>query len=320
MSRTIGTPNTDPVVARLTKRIAEENALNPRTDPGCANELALAVSVACAYVRAMVDELDAPFVLERNPGKERALGPVLFDSRLDALEAMRKASRVKEVFTSSNAEECFFTLTMHRREYHVFGSEVVGDMIKRDVLQQAVEFGDHNFSCAAGSMKELSDKMVENVVLYLAGLAPKRRRENDRMRAEYSRSEELLKAQMKTLQHALMEHRPFGVAGPLHSKLAQGEQELAGLAGKVSTLSTTESQACLKEIQDILLSPQDHVHLERVEMRVGDFGVKTATGQQVRFHECCYGDGERLAVFLAALNRETAAFLWPELAPAQDRT
>lgn len=134
MSRTIGTPNTDPVVARLTKRIAEENALNPRTDPGCANELALAVSVACAYVRAMVDELDAPFVLERNPGKERALGPVLFDSRLDALEAMRKASRVKEVFTSSNAQECFFTLTMHRREYHVFGSEVVGDMIKRDVL------------------------------------------------------------------------------------------------------------------------------------------------------------------------------------------
>lgn len=320
MSQTIGTPNTDPVVARLTKRIAEENALNPRTDPGCANELALAVSVACAYVRAMVDELDAPFVLERNPSKERALGPVLFDSRLDALEAMRKASRVKEVFTSSNADECFFTLTMHRREYHVFGSEVVGDMIKRDVLQQAVEFGDHNFSCAAGSMKELSDKLVENVVLYLAGLAPQRKRENDRMRAEYSRSEELLKAQMKTLQHALMEHRPFGVSGPLHSKLAQGAQELAGLAGKVSTLSTTESQACLKEIQDILLAPQDHVHLERVEMRVGDFGVKTDTGKLVRFHECCYGDGERLAVFLAALSRETAAFLWPELAPAQDRT
>lgn len=319
MNHPIETPVTDPVVARLAKRIAEENALDLRKNPGCADELALAVSVACAYARAMVDELDAPFVLERNPSRERALGPVLFDSRLDALEAMRKASRVKEVFTSSNAGECFFTLTMHRHEYHVFGSEVVGDMIKRDVLQQAVEFGDHNFSCAAGSMKELSDKLVENVVLYLAGLAPRRKRENDRMRAEYMRSEELLKAQMKTLQHALMEHRPFGVAGPLHSKLAQGEQELAGLAGKVSTLSATESQACLKGIKDILLSPQDHVHLERVEMRVGDFGVKTDTGQPVRFHECCFGDGERLAVFLATLSRDIAAFLWPELAPSHDR-
>jgi hypothetical protein len=320
MKQPTETLHTDPIVAGLAKRIAAENGLNPRTDPACADELALAVSVACAYVRAMVDELDAPFVLERNPSKERALGPVLFDSRPDALESMRKASRVKEVFTSSNADECFFILTMHRREYHVFGSEVVGDMIKRDVLQQAVEFGDHNFSSAAGSMQDLSDKLVENVVLYLAGLAPRRKRENDRMRAEYMRSEELLKAQMKTLQHALMEHRPFGAAGPLHSKLAQGEQELAGLAGKVSTLSATESRACLKEIQDILLSPQDHVHLERVEMRVGDFGVKTDTGKLVRFHECCYGDGERLAVFLATLSRETAAFLWPELAPPQDRT
>lgn len=225
MNQTLETPDTDPVVARLARRIAEENALNPRTEPGCANELALAVSVACAYVRAMVDELDVPFVLERNPSKEKALGPVLFDSRLHALESMRNASRVKEVFTSSNADACFFTLTMHRREYHVFGSEVVGDMIKRDVLQQAVEFGDHNFSCAAASMKDLSDKLVENVVLYLAGIAPRRKRENDKMRAEYMRSEELLKAQMKTLQHALMEHRPFGMAGPLHSKLAQGEQE-----------------------------------------------------------------------------------------------
>lgn len=307
------------VSARLVKRIAEDNSFNLRTNPGCAKELSLAVDVACAYVRAMIDELGEPFVLERNPGAGRALGPVLFDSRLDALEAMRNASKVREIFTSPDADKCFFILTMHRREYHVFGSEIVGDMVKRDVLQQAVEFGDHNFSCAAGNMQELSDKLVESVTLYLAGLAPQRKRENDRMRAEYLRSEELLKAQMKTLQHALMEHRSFGTTTPLHSKLAQGTQELTALAGRAPAMSPSETQACLKDIQAILLSPQDHVHLEYVEMRVGDFGVKTDAGQLVRFHECCYGEDERLAVFLAVLSRDNAAFLWPELAAAQGR-
>ncbi len=309
----------DPVIGKLVQRIAQDNSFNLRTDSDCADDLIASVAVACAHVRGMVDDLGEPFALSLNQPTETALGPVLFDSRQDALAALRQASKIKDVFTSSAAEECVFILTMQRHEYHVFGSEIEGDVVKRDVMQQAVEFGDHNFSCAAGSLEELGDKLVENVVLYLAGLAPQRMKADEKMRAEMLRSEELLKAQLKTLQHALMEHRPFAAPSQLQGKLAQGGQELAGLAGRLSKLTAKDMHLCLEEIRDILLAPERHIHLEGIEMRVGDFGVKSSTGKLVRFHECCYDDGKRLAVFLASMTRDLARNIWPELDNADSR-
>lgn len=310
----------DPVIEKLVQRIAKDNSFNLHTDSDSADDLIASVAVACAHVRAMVDELGEPFALELNPRTENAIGPVLFDSRQDALAALRQASKIKEVFTSSAARECVFILTMQRHEYHVFGSEIEGDVIKRDVMQQAVEFGDHHFSCAAGSLEELGDKLVENVVLYLAGLAPQRMKADEKKRAEILRSEELLKAQLKTLQRALMEQRPFAAPSRLQGKLAQGGQELAGLEGRLSTLtSNQDTRLCLGEIRDILLAPERHIHLESIEMRVGDFGVKSATGKLVRFHECCYDDGKRLAVFLASMTRDLARNIWPELGNADSR-
>ena len=309
----------DPIIGKLVQRIAQDNSFNLRTDSDCADDLIASVAVACAHVRGMVDDLGEPFALSLNQPTETALGPVLFDSRQDALAALRQASKIKDVFTSSAAEECVFILTMQRHEYHVFGSEIEGDVVKRDVMQQAVEFGDHNFSSAAGSLEELGDKLVENVVLYLAGLAPQRMKADEKMRAEMLRSEELLKAQLKTLQHALMEHRPFAAPSQLQGKLAQGGQELAGLAGRLSKLTSKDMHLCLEEIRDILLAPERHIHLEGIEMRVGDFGVKSSTGKLVRFHECCYDDGKRLAIFLASMTRDLARNIWPELGSADSK-
>jgi hypothetical protein len=304
----------DPLIGKLAHRIAQDNSFILHTDSDSADDLIASVAVACAHARSMVDELGEPFALSLKQNTETALGPVLFDSRQDAMTALRQASKIKEVFTSSATRECVFILTMQRHEYHVFGSEIEGDLIKRDVMQQVVEFGDHHFTHAAGSLQELGDKLVENVVLYLAGLAPQRMKANEKMRAEILRSEELLKAQLKTLQHALMEHRPFAAPSRLQGKLAQGGQELAGLEGRLSTLTVNhDTHLCLGEIRDILLAPERHIHLESIEMRVGDFGVKSATGKLVRFHECCYDDGKRLAVFLASITRELARNIWPEL-------
>ncbi len=310
----------DPIVSRLVRRISEDNDFKLRTDSDCAKELSASVAVACAHARSMVDELGDPFILDRNQHTANALGPVLFDSRQEALDALRNASKVKEVFAASTARECVFLLTMHRHEYTVFGSEIEGETVKRDVMQRVVEFGDQHFSNAAGTLRELRDMLVENVVLYLAGLALQRLRTNEKMRAEILHSEELLKAQLKTLEYALLEHRPFAAPSQLHAKLAQGGQELEGLTGRLSALTVKpDRNICLREIQDILLAPERHIHLERVEMRVGDFGVKSATGKLVRFHECCFGDGERLAVFLASMTRDNALYLWPDLDTARSR-
>lgn len=307
------TRTADPVVERLVRRIAEDNAIDI-SDTKCSAMLAEAVQAACAYTRGMIDALGEPFVLDRKRATGSTLGPIIFDNRKDALDALRSSSKIRQVFTDPKVRECVFLLTMHRREYVIFGTEIEGEMVRRDVMQDAVEFLDHNFSAAAPSLAELRDILTENVVLFLADLAPELLRRDETMRGELHRSEELLKAQMQTLDYALRESGPFAAPPSLHSKISQGSQEMRSLLDRLSSLSAKWDPAkCLQEICDILLAPQNHVRLELVEMHVGDFGVKSKAGKFIRFHECVLGDKERLAVFMASMDRDNALYLWPDL-------
>ena len=304
----------DPLVQRLVLRIAEENGIDVRHDSSCAALLTEAVATACGHARAMIDALGEPFVVDRNRPTQSALGRVLFDTRKDGLEALRKSSRIKNVFMDPGVRRCVFLLTMHRHDYVVFGTEVAGETIRRDVMQEAVEFLDHNFSAAAPTLGELRDILTQNVVLFLADLAPERQRRDEAVRKELQQSEALLKAQLHTLEAALGQSRPFSAPASLRDKIAQGSREMAGLMDRLGTLSDKPDPGrCLAEIRAILQEPQDHVRIEQVEMRVGDFGIKSETGMFIRFHECVLADKERLAVFLASLDRENAAFVWPEL-------
>jgi hypothetical protein len=305
----------DPVVEGLVRRIADDNGIDVRHDSRCADDLTDAVRAACSHARAMIDELGEPYVLDRKGAMGSALGPVLFDTRKDGLDALRSSSRLKAVFSDPDVRECDFLLTMHRHEYVVFGIELAGEMIKRDVMQDAVEFSDHNFAAAAPSLGELRDILTQNVVLFLADLAPERKRRDEEVRKQLHESEALLKAQLHTLDAALRQNRPFSAPTSLREKIEQGSREMAGLTHRLESLpQKLDPGQCLAQIRAILLEPQDHVRIERVEMRVGDFGVKSETGTFIRFHECVLADKERLAVFLASLDRDNAAYIWPELA------
>jgi hypothetical protein len=304
----------DAVVDRLVRRIAADNSIDIGSDRRCLELLTEAVGAACDYARGMVDELGQPFVVDRNRPTASTLGSVLFDSQVDAVEALRNSDRVRAVFTDTEARECFFLLTMHRHEYVVFGTEMEGEMVRRDVMQNAVEFLDHRFSAAAPALGELRDMLTENVVLFLADLAPHRQRRDEKTRTEIHASEALLQAQMKTLDLALRENRSVIPPAGLQSKISQGSREMAGLKEKLTALSEKpDPRQCVMDIRETLLAPRNNVHLESVEMRIGDFGVKSDAGRLIRFHECVFGNGERLAVFLASIDRDNARHVWPDL-------
>ena len=308
----------DPLVERLVVRIADDNGIDVRNDSRCAGLLTEAVATACGHARAMIDALGEPFVVDRARPTQSSLARILFDTRQDGLDALRRSSRVRDVFLDPNVRECVFLLTMHRHDYVVFGNEMTGETIRRDVMQDAVEFLDHNFSAAAATLGELRDILTRNVVLFLADLAPEHQRRDEAVRKELMQSEALLKAQLHTIEAALGQSRPFSAPTSLRDKIAQGSREMAGLMDRLGSLSDKPDPGrCFSEIRAILQAPQDHIRIERVEMRVGDFGVKSETGTFIRFHECVLADRERLAVFLASLDRDNAVYVWPELGGEQ---
>jgi hypothetical protein len=298
----------------LAKRIAAENDF-PGFAPTCLDTLAEAVSVAQGYARTMIEALGEPVFLHNDLRSSDAFGPVSFGSTEETRVALRKAFRIKEFFTASPAPQCVFLMTMQRHEYEILGSELEGEMIKRGVLQTVVEFEEHHVPFVAPTLKELQGILIENVVLYLAGIVPGRVRASQSIQTELLRSEELLKARLHTLEHARMEHRPFAVPHELRTRIAQGEVELAELEKRLAGLhDKPNARDCLWEIQDILRAPHEHIRLEQVELRMGDFGIKSATGRPMRFLESCFGNGQRLTVLLSGMTRDIARQIWPDLA------
>ena len=66
------------------------------------------------------------------------------------------------------------------------------------------------------------------------------------------------------------------------------------------------------EMAEVVTAAESHHPIKGV-IQVGDFGVKSKTGKVIRFHECVLGDEERLAVFMASMDRDNALYLWPDL-------
>jgi len=301
-----------PGVADLVQRIAGDNAAHLPADR-CEEELAQAVSKALEHARSMVSMLGVPLGLTPGRQPRAPLAQALFASSDEELDVLNHAALVRSVF-EEQTRHCVFLLTMRRREYELLGSELEGDMVRSGVLQHAVEFLDHHVPLAAPSREGLGNMLAREIVLYLASIAPKRIIENKAAKAEILRSQEILKAQLRTLEQARGEHRPFSVPATLRDMLHKGERELAGFREKLSALpQALDKEQCLLEIREILSEPEKHIRLERIEMRVGDFGVKSAAGDLITFHECVCDSGHRLAVVMAEMTADSAAALWPDL-------
>jgi len=302
-----------PTVAELARGIIAEYADTLSAD-NCRTDLEKSVGPALDHARDMVRRLEPSVILDPSKRSRSPLARFLFASREEELDVLRQASRVRQVFVRQ-AERCAFLLTMRRREYELLGTELENDMVRSGVLQHAVEFLEHNVPLAAPGLEELEHMLVREIVRYLAAIVPTRVRQNRSAKAEIMRSEELLKAQLHTLEQARREeHRPFAVPDALRGKVNEGERELEAMEAKLRALPLAQdTMHCLKETRQMLEEPEPHIRLERVAMRVDDFGIKSDKGEPVAVHECVYDNGRRMAVVIAEISRETAMALWPDI-------
>lgn len=306
--------DTNPHVAHLVASIVADISPQFEKISRCHEALAQPVSIALAHAWKIIGALRNPLALDLHLWPSDPSVPVLFPSVQECLDVVSRTSCVKKIFATGHAETCFMFLTMRRHEYVTLGSELSGEIITRDVQQHVVEFIEHRIPFAASTLKDLRQTLVASIVLYLGGIAPRRIHDMQAAQTEAMHAEELLKGQIHTLDCARREYRPFSVPRDLLAKLLHGETELAILEQKRVVLAKAlDSNDCLAEVRKVLADPHEHIRLEHVEMRVGDFGITSKSGKWMQFQECVYDNGQRSTVLLASVNRKTALRIWPDL-------
>lgn len=306
----------DPEVRRIIARIKAETIPDLQSIPDLVAKLATPVAMARDYARALILELGDPKRVDTNLWSRDPFIPVLFATPREGMDTLKRAPALKAVF-DSGAGECFFLMTMRRHEFEILGSELDGEIVKRGVLQTVISFEDHSIPIAAPSMAQARAAMAVELVLFLAGLVPERIRHADALRAKLHDSEDLLLAQMGTLERASREFRPLAVPPVLRDKLRQGQSEFQALEDKLTALPRhPDPDHYLELVQNALRHPHEHIQAERVTMRVQDFSIKAPKdkGREIQFIELRTGGEQRLAVLFARMSKDMGALIWPELA------
>lgn len=277
-------------------------------------ELLQAITIAVDHAQNIVATLPNPLLVEEHLWTGRQLVPIIFASAQDALEIMGRSQALRQLFSDPYLSTCFLLMTMHRHEYETLGHEMDGEIVKREVLQTVVDFTDHRIDLVASTMPALTRKLMEHIVLYLAGLVPEQRQQSLATQKNLRDNQELIKAQMRTLQLARQEYSPFTMPTPLKDKLDQGQAAMQSMTDQLHALSTDlSSQDSFEQILDILAHPKEYIRLEPITEYLLDFGIKSVQGQAVNFLDCIYDQDKRSTVLLLGLTRATAQKIWPNL-------
>lgn len=262
---------------------------------------------AIDQVLALVEALPAPV--------PAAVADYSTDPRIRALfvspDHMREVlgndpalSAYREQAVAGSAEPVFGLLLAERREKRVFGLELAGDTVQRDVAQVTVSFTGHRLVDIASDEETLRRALRRRAFDHLIALALARISEMKGERLELGHQRELLRAKLATLNRGGWSFDDQAKEGSdpaaLQAELDDIERQLAGSGKDVGALDGE-----LDILVETLAGADKQLWVEAVELHLDRMNVKRAATDEsvsmLRFGELHNARGQSLIMLLVAL-------------------
>jgi hypothetical protein len=200
---------------------------------------------------------------------------------------------------------CCALLCMNRTEKTVMGMELSGNMLKKDVLQVAVNFSDHRIYSPAPSEPEAREGLkiclFQGLVTNALERIVKLRLANHRLQGK----RQMLHARLMRYKQRASEAEQGTRAGV---ELAQGIEETSRELRKteIEMISTPlmTPQLALEQLTEVFGKPDDFVHVRNHSLNLDKMGIKISNnapqpGNKINLTEVTIGDGPPRVVTLA---------------------
>ena len=158
------------VVAEVSSRL--------RAIPGYARALRDPVLTTFRYIDGIVEAIPAPLLCCRSSFTDDPRINAFFVSPQHIQEVFSQSKEVRDLFeTNPLAEECWALMCMRQEERTQFGMALVGGEVRKDVMQTAVSFTDHQV--VSPGIDEATARCALKCCMFNGLLAHIRRRAND---------------------------------------------------------------------------------------------------------------------------------------------
>ena len=280
---------------------------------GYQRKLTQATEYCLGYADRLVDAIPASIEFS---GKTFASDPRVnaFFVNVESLQnAFSHSSELRDFLDSPENQglsECCALLCMRKTEKNVFGMQLVGDMVQREVAQISVSFTDYQVGWPAAreseTRKSLKQCLFDGVINSVL-----ERMSSDRARTkECHRQRHLLQNKLKTL-----ENQPADTADRA-LQIEQVKARLTAVEERRRKVSRNTPLDYLHQLNHALSHPEELVRLELSSLTLNRFGVKIDQGSEQK------GDRIDLAeVEIGSSNRRVvvlARFPIDEIQPRKD--
>lgn len=331
LSRLIGTaptaaaddfpPHIEALVPTLVDLIAEE--VEPRLTllPGYGGKLEPSVRRTIAYLRSFGPDLQAPLALSPRDWNSEPRLNGFFATAGDITDTLGRSRELRAHFAARPADaEAYAVLSMERHERTVLGVALEGGVLRQDVPQTTVSFGDHRVGALGATEQATRLELGVRIFRGLLEIAMERieavqgeARDADERHARLATRLRRLKtrsADVETLAESPARHA--GEIAELEAEMARSAADATASRARMSSLD-----GYVAEVTAVLGRPDEQFTVQWIDVRVNRMGIRVGAGaeepvNEFRVAELAARDFRRALALVRCrrddLPRERAAF------------
>lgn len=261
------------------------------------------VGQASEYFRRAADSLVGPMRMVHELWRTDPLLNACFAS-VESLDAFMHGDPALRGFAEQARQgQAFFLLTMSRRESHVLGSDLLGEIVRADAVQTVETFTSHRALAVAPSLAETKTLLVRAGLERLAAMAAAQITQTHKRIEELERIRATLKHELKLLR---LEGQGLGKAfvdADTRRKLAEGERTMREIASDIAQARSefVELDDYLEFAAHVFEEPAECIAFRNVFLEVNregivDDGRPDDPSRPIAFTEIRFPDSTRAAV------------------------
>lgn len=294
----------------MIERVVQTASPKIKAVRGYRKRLHPALDRSARYLEESIRLFQGPVSIRRQAWSTDPLVNACFGS-VEQLEAfLRGNTAMREAAERAGCREVHFLLTMSRREEIVYGSTIMGEIIRRDVPQEVVTFSDHRCVAPGMTLQETSGQLLRLALELLASLASASILETRKRREDLERERTSLQYELKILR---LKGQGLGSdlakQGEIESEIDAGQKVLRELDAQIARLTSefSDLEDYLKLVEGVFTAPESMLRFEDAILMVNRQGVKNYQGtddpsRPIRFVQFSTSERSR-AAFLAVSPR-----------------
>lgn len=278
-----------------------------RLVPGYKKKLQAGVVTALNHIEQLVDTIPAAITVDSHAYLQDPNVNTFFVDEKDMRQIFSESEELRNFFADhahDGLDAAYALLCMSQSEKSVLGVELTGDMLRREVMQTAVNFYEHTVLSPAASETEIRSSLkhcifnglityslrkIADSKLHLNELEDQRRILFTRLRSRLAKGDKLT----SLLSSVAV---PGEGADEISSQLAQAERSLQELPAYKNA-----PKAYLDEVNAVLMHPEQFIRLKQYAMTLTKMCIKAEQNASEPTNTICLNEIEIANVLKRAI-------------------